>query len=83
VPDTGIVRVPGIIENIEKVYGKKTWGAVGFCWGGKVVSVISGPDSLFKVACQAHPGLIDPADAAKVYPVPFYVWINIYNILSL
>jgi hypothetical protein len=28
--------------------------------------VISGPDSLFKVSAQCHPGLIAPEDAVKV-----------------
>jgi len=44
-PATGIEKVPGILKAIEGVYGSKTWGAVGFCWGGKVVSVLSGADS--------------------------------------
>ena len=26
----------------------------------------SGPETLFKAACQAHPGMIDPADAEKI-----------------
>lgn len=31
-----------------------------------MVSVASGPGSLFKVAAQCHPAMIDPADAARV-----------------
>jgi dienelactone hydrolase len=37
-----------------------------FCWGGKVVSLISGPDTLFKATAQAHPGMLDVADAPKI-----------------
>ncbi|KAG0650081.1 putative aim2 family [Hyphodiscus hymeniophilus] len=65
-PHIGAVRIPKIISDIEAVYGKKTWGAVGFCWGAKVVSLTSGPDTLFKANCQAHPGMFDPADAEKI-----------------
>ena len=65
-PPTGVAKIPKIIADIEAVYGKKTWGAVGFCWGGKVVSLISGPETLFKASVQAHPGLIDPTDAEKI-----------------
>jgi len=81
-----ITLVPGILTAIEGVHGPKTWGAVGFCWSAKTVSVLSGPNSasfrlssilkqeegdanntgLFKAGAQAHPGVIDPADAAKI-----------------
>lgn len=65
-PPSGAAKIPKIITDIEAVYGSKTWGAVGFCWGGKVVSLTSGPDTLFKASVQAHPGMIDPADAEKI-----------------
>lgn len=37
-----------------------------FCWGGNVVSLISGPDTLFKASAQAHPGMLNVADAEKI-----------------
>ncbi|RDW63359.1 dienelactone hydrolase [Coleophoma cylindrospora] len=65
-PAIGAERTPKIIKDVEALYGKKTWGVVGFCWGGKFVSLLSGPDSLFKAAAQGHPALLDPADAKKI-----------------
>lgn len=80
-PELWIPRIPQIIATIEAKYGKKTWAALGvrrpcnthltsnlfqYCWGGKVVSVTSGPDTPFKVSAQCHAGLIAPEDAAKV-----------------
>jgi dienelactone hydrolase len=65
-PPTGAVKIPKILADIEAAYGPKTWGAVGFCWGGKLVSLTSGPKTPFKATCQAHPGMIDAADAAKI-----------------
>jgi hypothetical protein len=41
-----------------------------FCWGGKIVSLSSGKDSLFKVAGAAHPAMVDPEDASMV-SIPF------------
>ena len=65
-PSTVAGRIPAIISSIEGKYGKKTWGAVGFCWGGKVVSITSGAETPFAASVQAHPGMIDPADAEKI-----------------
>ena len=65
-PPTGVVKIPKIIADIEEKYGKKTWGGVGFCWGGKVISLTSGLETLFRATAQAHPGMIDPSDAEKI-----------------
>ncbi|KAE8442383.1 hypothetical protein EG329_003399 [Mollisiaceae sp. DMI_Dod_QoI] len=65
-PAIAIPRIPQILAAVEAKYGKKTWAALGFCWGGKVVSVTSGADTLFKVSAQCHPAFIIPEDAAKV-----------------
>lgn len=32
----------------------KTWGVVGYCWGGKMVSLASGPGTPFKAAVQGR-----------------------------
>ena len=42
------------------------WGAVGFCWGGKVVSESSQSETLFVAAAQSSPAFLDPEDATKV-----------------
>ncbi|KAH6663739.1 Alpha/Beta hydrolase protein [Halenospora varia] len=65
-PPTGVAKIPKIINDIQLKYGKKQWAAVGFCWGGKVVSLTSGPDTLFKVAAQSSPAMIDAEDATKI-----------------
>ncbi|GAM83776.1 hypothetical protein ANO11243_017660 [Dothideomycetidae sp. 11243] len=46
------------------------WGAIGYCWGGKVAAVHSGKDSPFVVAVQTSPAMMDPADAEKI-TIPF------------
>lgn len=43
-------------EGKTKFPNVTSWGAAGFCWGGKVVVLLSGPDSIFKASAQVHPG---------------------------
>ena len=42
------------------------WAVMGFCWGGKMTVIFSQPGTLFKVAAQCHPSLVDPNDVAEV-----------------
>ena len=44
----------------------KKWGIVGFCWGSKIVNLLSQKGTLFTVAANCHPSTIDPADAEKI-----------------
>lgn len=61
-------RIPGLVKEIEKLYPNiKTWGIIGFCWGGKVVSLVtSTSETQFKAAVECHPAMVDPADAEKI-----------------
>ncbi|RMZ78739.1 hypothetical protein DV737_g3765, partial [Chaetothyriales sp. CBS 132003] len=44
-----------------------SWGIIGYCWGGKVVSLVtSGSSNPFSVAAVAHPAMVDPADAEGI-----------------
>jgi len=66
-PPMGVEKVPAILEGLKKKYPNITaWGSVGFCWGGKVVSITAGPNSPWKAAVQSSPAMVDPEDAAKV-----------------
>ena len=46
--------------------GVKTWGIVGFCWGSKIVNILSQKGTAFNAAANCHPSMIDPADAAGI-----------------
>ena len=49
----------------------KSWAILGYCWGGKVVELITSSDkNPFSVAAAAHPAMIDPQGADKI-AVPF------------
>jgi dienelactone hydrolase len=61
-------RIPGLVKEIEKKYSSiNTWGVVGFCWGGKIVSLVtSQSDTAFKAGAECHPAMVDPADAEGI-----------------
>ena len=64
-------RIPGLLKEIEKQYPNiQKWGVVGFCWGGKVVSLTSGDDTPYTAAAECHPAMVDPGDADKI-KIPF------------
>lgn len=72
-PELHIPRVAGIIAAAEQLYPHiKTWGLMGYCWGGKMVSMLSarqgqaGAPQVFRTAVQLHPALIDPREAAEI-----------------
>lgn len=62
------------VEKFEEVLGVAarenesitSWGAVGYCWGGKIVSLVGARDGLIKAGVQSSPAMADAADAAKV-----------------
>ncbi|KAK5636226.1 hypothetical protein RRF57_011938 [Xylaria bambusicola] len=61
-------RVPGYVKALSEKYpGIKEWAILGFCWGGKVVSLVTAsPENPFKVGIEAHPAMIDPKDAEGI-----------------
>ncbi|KAK0346184.1 hypothetical protein LTR59_017902 [Friedmanniomyces endolithicus] len=44
----------------------REWAVVGFCWGGKIVNLVSQEGTLFKAAAACHPAMVDAKDAPGV-----------------
>jgi len=67
-PAKAAPKVPSVLKDIEAKYPNiKTWGVVGFCWGGKIVSMAtSAPTNPFKAGAQCHPAMVDPSEAEKI-----------------
>jgi len=67
-PPKTAAKVPTTVKEIEAKYSSiKTWGIVGFCWGGKIVSITtSKSDTPFKAGAECHPAMIDPSDATDI-----------------
>ncbi|EMR69744.1 putative dienelactone hydrolase family protein [Eutypa lata UCREL1] len=57
-----------LAESKEIFPNVKRWGSVGFCWGGKLVSLVSakGDASPLVAAAQSSPARMDPEEAKKV-----------------
>jgi dienelactone hydrolase len=66
-PEKAQKRIPQCLQAAEESNSNiNTWGALGYCWGGKMVSLASGPGTLFKAAAQSSPAMVDPKDAEKI-----------------
>ncbi len=66
-PEKAQKRIPDCLKAAEESNSNiKTWGALGYCWGGKMVSLASGPGTPFKAGAQTSPAMVDPKDAEKV-----------------
>jgi len=66
-PAKSAARVPEVVKNIGAKYSSiKTWGIIGFCWGGKIVSLTTGSSTPFTAAAEVHPAMVDPKDALNV-----------------
>ena len=65
-PDTA-AKIPGVIQEINKQCpGITKWGALGLCWGGKIVSLTSTSGTPFSAGAEVHPAMVDPNDAKGI-----------------
>ena len=70
-PPKTLERIPKVLEEIKsKNSGISEWGIVGYCWGGKIVNLISQEGTPFKAAASCHPAMVDANDAPGV-KIPF------------
>lgn len=69
-PPLHLPKIPAIVQEANKLApggnGFSAWGVMGHCWGGKIATLLAGKDSLFKVAIQCHPAMVDAKDAENV-----------------
>jgi len=71
VPDKTLSKIPGVLKDAEKSSSSiDKWAIVGYCWGGKIVSLSSGKDTPFSAAASLHPAMISGEDAEKI-TIPF------------
>ena len=64
------MHLPKIKEIVKEVSESNpditSWGIIGYCWGGKMASLVAGQQTKFKAAVQCHPAMLDPSDAENV-----------------
>ncbi|KAF2669103.1 carboxymethylenebutenolidase [Microthyrium microscopicum] len=66
-PPKTVEKLNSLIAELKKSHSEiESWGIVGYCWGGKIVNLVSQAGTPFKAAAACHPAMVDPADAPKV-----------------
>jgi len=69
-PPTGVAQaLPGFVDALKAKHPEiKSWALLGFCWGGKVVSLVTSHPSTnpFSIAAECHPAMVDPKDAEGI-----------------
>ncbi|EHK20937.1 uncharacterized protein TRIVIDRAFT_192435 [Trichoderma virens Gv29-8] len=66
-PPKTVPLIAPILADIQAKHPEiKSWAIVGFCWGGKIASLVCQKGTAFKAAAQCHPSLLDTEDAKKV-----------------
>lgn len=59
------------LDEVKKAFPKvHKWGAIGYCWGGKLVALTSKQNTPWAVAVQSSPAKMDAEDA-KALTIPF------------
>lgn len=63
-----VERVGELMPVLKEAYPTvKRWAGMGFCWGGKIVSLNSAsPDTPWSDGIQSSPARVDPADAERI-----------------
>lgn len=61
-------QIPDYIKAAKAKYPSVTdWAILGYCWGGKVVSLVtSAENNAFKVGAEIHPAMVDAKDAEGI-----------------
>ncbi|KAI1109431.1 alpha/beta-hydrolase [Nemania sp. NC0429] len=64
--------LPGYVKDVSDKYPEiKEWAIIGYCWGGKVASLVAAaPENPFKAGVSIHPAMVDPKDAEGI-KIPF------------
>lgn len=68
-PPPGVAsQLPGYVKALSETYPQiKEWAIIGYCWGGKVVSLATAsPENPFKAGVEVHPAMVDPKDAEGI-----------------
>lgn len=60
--------IPAYVKSVAEKYPEiKEWAVIGYCWGGKVISLVAAlPENPFKAGISVHPAMVDPKDAAGI-----------------
>ncbi|KAF8472563.1 hypothetical protein BDZ91DRAFT_715292 [Kalaharituber pfeilii] len=61
---TKINEVIGALKTVHNAV--EHWAIMGFCWGGKITTLVSGENTQFAASIQVHPAMLDPTNASAL-----------------
>lgn len=66
-PELHLPKIRGLLDAAEALdHHIAHWVTIGYCWGGKMVSLLAAEGERFRAAVQTSPAMIDPQQAKKV-----------------
>ncbi|KAF8540085.1 hypothetical protein BDD12DRAFT_917176 [Trichophaea hybrida] len=66
-PPKTVAAIKELLPVMKETYpGVQKWGLVGYCWGGKIVALLSGEGTEFVASAQIHPAMLDPEDGGRI-----------------
>ena len=71
-PPDNVPKVAPLVQELNRLSGGKIkkWSIVGFCWGGKIITLTLHSSDLFSAAASCHPAMVAPDDASSI-KIPF------------
>jgi len=66
-PPKNVAAVKELVPVLKETFPSVArWALVGYCWGGKIVTLLSQEGSAFVASAQIHPAMLDPKDAEGI-----------------
>ncbi|KAA8900013.1 dienelactone hydrolase [Sphaerosporella brunnea] len=66
-PQNNVETVKNLVPALKEAYPSvEKWALVGYCWGGKIVTLLSQEGTPFAASAQCHPAFLDPEDGKKL-----------------
>jgi dienelactone hydrolase len=66
-PARTVPLIAPLMADVRKRHPEiESFSILGFCWGGKIASLVCQEGTIFKAAAQCHPSMLDTEDAKKV-----------------
>ncbi|KAL7270951.1 hypothetical protein RUND412_006328 [Rhizina undulata] len=66
-PPTNVAVAQNLFPTLQSQFSEtKRWGVIGYCWGGKITTLLSGKDTKFVASAQIHPAMLNPEEAKEV-----------------
>ncbi|KAI5809802.1 hypothetical protein DFH27DRAFT_476827 [Peziza echinospora] len=74
-----VARVKSVLKSLKSEEsewkGVEKWAVIGYCWGGKISTLVSGEGSEFVASVQVHPAFVT-AENAQALTIPHFLYAS-------